>query len=271
MIFTVAYCGKIWSQNLLKQLLSLLGFVIVIGLIAAFDNSLAVWLNASDAIVGIGLGSVLFIFILRQYRNVSLALTVILVFEIVYYLLRSWIFYPSHIALSQQMTPVYETYLKRFPNLKFDANAIAWIQNITLKYQTAIWGSFQILAVFLGILLFNKTSVLKQQVKFIRFPFLIVYLLITALALSLNPITRMWGINALICMSLLYLIQGTAVLSFIWGSYFAKAKMMRTLLIMAVIINYPVLILIALIGVIDVWFDFRKLNLLEEKHESDID
>lgn len=270
MIFTVSYCGKIWSQTSLKQLTALFSFVIVIGVFAAFNNSSQVLLNSVDAIVGVGLGCFLFVLTLKRFSNLSIALVVLILFQIGYYLLRSWIFTPTLIAISSELTPVYETYLSRIPNLNYNADSIAWIQDFMLKYQAAIWGSFQILAVFLGFLLFNRNSTLKQQVRFVKFPYPIVYLLIAALALTLYPATRTWGLNALICMSVLYLIQGTAVLSFVWGDYFAKVKLMRTLLIIAVIINYPVLILIALVGVIDTWFDFRKLNVMEEKHESDI-
>ncbi|MFO7660555.1 MAG: hypothetical protein R6V77_06550 [Candidatus Cloacimonadaceae bacterium] len=256
------------SQTPVRQLIVLLVYIMTIGVIAAYDNSLAVWLNAGDAIVGIGLGCLLFILILRQRQKLNLALAALLIFQIGYYLLRSWVFAPALQALSEQMKPVYETYLERMPRLDFNADAIVWIQNLMLKYQAAIWGSFQILAVFLGFMLFNRHSAFKQRIRLIKFPYPIIYLMIATLALSLFPITRIWGLNALICMSVFYLIQGTAVLSFVWGDYFAKVKLMRTLLIMAVIINYPVLILIALVGIIDNWFDFRKLNVMEEKHES---
>jgi uncharacterized protein YybS (DUF2232 family) len=94
--------------------------------------------------------------------------------------------------------------------------------------------------------------------------------MILAIGMFLYPATRVIGTNLLICMSMLYLIQGTAVLSFVWGGFFAKARLLRTMLIMAIILNYPVMILIALIGVLDAWFNFRKLTFKEEIHESHI-
>jgi uncharacterized protein YybS (DUF2232 family) len=104
----------------------------------------------------------------------------------------------------------------------------------------------------------------------IRFPYAVVYGFIASLGLSLYPVTRLYGINLLVCMSMIYLIQGTSVLSFAWGDFFQRAKLLRAFLIMAIILNYPILVLIALTGVMDVWFDFRKLTLVEEKHESNI-
>lgn len=271
MIFTLAYCGKILSQTPIRQLLALLAYILTMAAIAVYDNSPAVWLNVTDSIIGIGLGCLIFILILRRNQKLNLALTVLLLVQVGYYLLRSWMFFPAIQALSLQSKPVYEMYLERMPKLDFNADAITWIQNFMLKYQAAIWGSFQILAVFLGFMLFNKHSFYKRSIRYIKFPYEVVYLMIAALVLTLIPTTRTWGLNALICMSVFYLIQGTAVLSFVWGGYFARVKLMRTLLIIAVIINYPILILIALVGIIDNWFDFRKLNIMEEKHESDPD
>jgi len=271
MIFTLAYCGKILSQTAVRQLLALLAYILTMAAIAVFDNSPAVWLNAADSIIGTGLGCLVFVLILRRCQKLTLALTILLLVQIGYYLLRSWMFAPAIQALSLQLKPVYEMYLERMPKLDFNTDAISWIQSFLLRYQTAIWGSFQILAVFLGFMLFNKYSANKQKIRYIKFPYEVVYLMIAALMLTLIPTTRTWGLNALVCMSMFYLIQGTAVLSFVWGDYFARVKLMRTLLITAVIVNYPILILIALVGIIDNWFDFRKLNLMEEKHESDPD
>jgi len=270
MIFSIAYSGKIWHQTLRRQIIALLGFVTVIILAAVLENDPAVWLNACDALVGVGLGLVLFILILRQRMDINIALALLLVFEIGFCFFRNWLFAPTLASISQQMTPMYETYLKRIPSLNVNMNAISWVQQIMLNYQSAIWGSIQAAGIFFGFLLFNKTSLMKQPVRMIKLPYELIFLFIAALALALYPVTRLYGINLLICMSVIYLIQGTAVLSFAWGDFFSKARLLRTFLIMAIILNYPVLILIALIGLLDVWFDFRKLTLMEEKHESDI-
>jgi hypothetical protein len=270
MIFVIAYCGKIWHLEFKRQIIILATYLLLIIMIAVYDNSLAVWLNASDAIVGIGLGAVLFVFILRQYYDLNKSLAILVIYQIGYCFFRNWLFAPTLTELSQQMTPLYETYLRKVPALEINKDTIAWIQNFMLSYQSAIWGSIQLTGSFLGFLLFNKLSFLKLQVRLIRFPFVFVFLLIVSLAMAVYQNSRLFGINLLICMSIIYLIQGIAVLSFAWGDYFAKARLLRTFLIVAVIFNYPVIILIAFIGVLDVWFDFRKLNIMEEKHESNI-
>jgi len=265
----LAYCGKIWSWTVTRQLFALLCFIAVVAVLAVLENSTQVWLNACEAIAGIGLGLVVFQYITKRWQNVNLAFSLLLLIIIGYGVLRSYIFAPSLEEISRQMTPMYDTYLKRISGLKVDNARIKWVQSFMLTYQTAIWGTMQITAAFLGYLIYNKISFLKHQVRLIRVPFACIYLMLAALALSLNPATSVLGVNLLVCVSMLYLIQGTGVLSFLWGNFFARSRMLRTLFIITIIINYPVLILIALLGLLDAWFDFRKLTKMEEKHESD--
>jgi len=271
LIFVVSYCGKIWHWEFRKQILVAALYFAVIIIVVAYDGALAVSLNASDALVGIGLGAVLFVLIVKNRLDINKALALLVVYETAYCFFRSWLFAPTLLALSKEMTPVYEAYMHRIPALQKNKEMLQWIQNFMISYQSAIWGSIQLTGVFIGFLLFNRISVLKLQIRYVRFPDRLVYLMIIALALSIYSHTRLFGINLLICSSVIYLMQGVAVLSFAWGNYFTKTKLLRTLLIIAIILNYPILILISFIGVLDVWFDFRKLNsIMEEKNESDI-
>ena len=246
----------------------LAAFALSIIVFAGLDNSAAVRLNAGDALISVGLATTLYVIILKKTMNSNLAISLVLAYITSYCFLRSWLFYPTITAISRQMIPMYKSYFLRVPNIKIDENSIRTAVDFLLTYQSAIWGSMQILALFLGILLFNRTSMFKTYVSHIRLSFFFVYALIAAMALTLYPDTRIWGINLLGCLAVIYLIQGTAVLSFAWGGFFSRTRFLRTMLIMAVILNYPILILIAFIGILDVWFDFRKLSNMEEKHES---
>jgi hypothetical protein len=266
----IAYSGKIWHLPAGKQVIMLLSFMVAVIVMASLDGSAAGWLNASDALVAVGLGTAMFVMLVKCRLDINLALYLLLMYLIGYCFFRNWIFAAHLSVISQQTAPLYESYMNRIPNLKLTPDIIASVQNIILTYQTAIWGSMHIAAAFFGFLLFNRTSTLKYPVRFIRLPYPLVYGMILAIGMFLYPATRVIGTNLLICMSMLYLIQGTAVLSFVWGGFFAKARLLRTMLIMAIILNYPVMILIALIGVLDVWFNFRKLTFKEEIHESHI-
>jgi hypothetical protein len=265
MIFLIAYSGRIWHQSSGRQVVSLLFFAAVVIGLAVWDNSAASWLNASDSLVSVGLGVTLFVLIIRHRLDINLALSLLLVYTIGYTFLRNWLFAAHMQVISLQMAPMYEVYLQRFPNLKITREMIAALQTMIMTYQPAIFGSIQISGIYFGLLLFNNSSTLKHPVRFNRLPFVIVYPLIMSAAMYLYPATKIFGLNLLICLGMVYLIQGTAVLSFFWGDFFARAKLLRVLLILAIMLNYPILILIAFIGVLDIWFDFRKLTIKEIK------
>ena len=59
------------------------------------------------------------------------------------------------------------------------------------------------------------------------------------------------------------LIQGISILEFYWGDFFKKSKFLLFLLIFSMVFNYFILILVALIGLTDIWFNFRKIYMEE--------
>lgn len=247
----------------------MISFFAVIAIWNAVDSSTQVWINSWDAAVSVGLGIMIFAAIIKHTLDFDLAVSVLLLFIVGYSFIRSWVFSPELASVFQQLAPLYESYLQKMSNLKIDSTRIKWLQDFILTYQTAIWGATQITAVFLGYMLFSRAAILKHPVSLVRLNPVFRYLFIVALALSLYARTHIGGINLLICLAAVFLIQGVGVLSFFWGAFFARIKMLRTLFIITIIINYPALVLIAFIGILDAWFDFRKLNIMEEKHESD--
>ena len=57
-------------------------------------------------------------------------------------------------------------------------------------------------------------------------------------------------------------------MDFYWGKFFKKSKFLLVLLIISIIINIPIIILIVLMGVADIWFNFRKIHIMEEIDEN---
>jgi hypothetical protein len=269
LIFTLAYSEKIWALPLREQFLPLISFFAVIAVWNAVDNSTQVWLNSWDAAVSVGLGVIIFSAIVKHSLDFDFALSALLMITITYSFVRSWLFADVLSSVFQQLAPVYESYLQKMSNLKIDSSRMLWLQQFIVTYQTAIWGVAQITAVFLGYLLFMRAAILKHPVSLVKVHSVFRYLFIVALALTLYDQTHIGGINLLACLAAVYLIQGVGVLSYFWGAFVARIKMLRTLFIITIIINYPALMLIAFIGILDAWFDFRKLNIMEEKHESD--
>jgi uncharacterized protein YybS (DUF2232 family) len=61
----------------------------------------------------------------------------------------------------------------------------------------------------------------------------------------------------------LFLIQGISNLDFYWGDFFKRSKILLFLLVVSMVFNYFILILVALIGLTDIWFNFRKIDMEE--------
>ncbi len=264
----MAYSGKIWSYPAKRLLLFLLLFFAVIGLLIVTDRSYQIWINAADAIVAAGIGICLYLYLLKTKLDINLALTGLICLLLVYSFVRSLVFAAGLEAVAKQMTDMYSQYLQRYSSFKPDAGRITQVQNLFIRYQPAFWSSTQITAAFFGLLLFNRLSILKLPVRQISLPGFLIYPLLAALGLSLYPQTKVWGINLLISLLAAYLIQGTGVLSHFWSGVFARSRMLRTLFFITIIINYPVLALISFIGVLDAWFDFRKIRNMEDINES---
>jgi len=91
-----------------------------------------------------------------------------------------------------------------------------------------------------------------------KLPWYCIWGIILGLFLSLwsLPLIRITGINMLVSFIILYGIQGFAIIFY----FFNKYNIPKVLKVISVIILFQFLNLIALVGIIDTWFDFRKLE-----------
>jgi uncharacterized protein YybS (DUF2232 family) len=94
-----------------------------------------------------------------------------------------------------------------------------------------------------------------------RMPDWVVWLVIAAGAMMIVPeeIVKIIGLNTLIVLLFLYLLQGLSIVQF----FFKKKNIPRYLraLFYALIVLYQyLLVFISAIGLFDIWVDFRKMN-----------
>ncbi len=226
---------------------------------------------AADALIWVALMMVLFILLLKQSMDMNIALFFALLFQIGYGFLRSHLYAETLILFARQMSPLMANFMKNTMNAEIPQEMLSWMQKLWTTYQVSLWSVLSIIGAFLGLILFIRANPIKWQIRYLKVPYYVVYLLIAALFCLVYQPFRTTGINLTVSLGMLYLIQGTAVLSYLTGDFFQKAKILRFLVIMAAILNYPLLVLISFLGILDVWFDFRRLNIMEEKHESNPD
>jgi len=222
-------------------------------------------IRVMDTIVGIGLVSFLFIrnFVssLRYlYSFISSALV-----AVGYALIRQVLFYD----LIKQSAETFITEYDKFLVANFTSNpeqlelfqaAVGQIKPLFTDYYVGVWSSLMITGLFIAALLVSHRSKEKWQIKQIRMPFAFIYLLIACLALFLVANAQKYGINGLIIIAPFFLFQGISILFFFWGDFFKRSKFLSIVLIGALLINPYLMILIMLIGLFDIWFNFRKIN-----------
>jgi len=119
-------------------------------------------------------------------------------------------------------------------------------------------------------LLFRKTGVRPwDEYRYWVLPEKLVWLVIAAAVLVMVPMEpgRTIGLNLLLISGLLYCFQGTSIMIF----YFYKWSvpvLLRTIIYLILFFQSFGAIILAVIGVADVWFDVRRLNSSETESDN---
>ncbi len=263
LIFILAYGEKYWNKKNNFYLI----FVAV--LVALFIGEIIETLALFDILIGVGLTSLLYFTTIHKTFDYLKTILTAFFLNVVYGLLRHLIFGKEYIQTFRQILFEHKelliTHFQDKPEqLVLVTEFIEKASSLFSKYYVGIGIATVTIALYLGSLLISKKSNIAWEHKKNRLPFGIVYVLIVSLGLLLIPKTSIIGGNLIIILIPLFLIQGSSILDFFWGNYFRKSKFLLILLIFSLVLNYYILLLIALIGMIDVWFDIRKIDSVEE-------
>ncbi len=267
MIFTLAYGGK-YREHISRFLFAMLfasALMLIIGIVEI--------VTFSDIILGIAIAVFIYFYVFRKTGNYQIAFLSAYIFNVFYAALRQMLLGAQIAENVNRAAAVYRQILESsFQNnpqqTEIAQQFVELSQQIFTRYYIGIWAVTIALGLYLGTLLVSRSNEFKWQHKSIRMPFETIYFLLAALILFLIPNSRELGINALAILAPLFLIQGISILDFFWGNFFKKSKILLFLLIISMVFNYFILSLIALIGLLDVWFDFRKINNMEDIDES---
>ncbi len=128
-------------------------------------------------------------------------------------------------------------------------------------------------AVMLGNFYILKRIIQKlQSIELTRFraPFGVVWcFIISGFVTVLLKHSLIWllALNLFLICSFLFLIQGLCIIEF-WIKKYNVSPFMRLLFLFTIFIFQFIFIFIAILGLFDMWFDYRKLNLKEETNEG---
>lgn len=273
LIFLIASGGKrIISDFSHKYVFFVLfsGIVIATAQLGLFPSDIV---RYADVLIGLGLGAVVFFNILLKTSKYEASILAFSGYTIIYAYIRSHLFGkfmlqnydllakldPSVLSMGKSLNP---------EQLAMFKSVIKIGRDLTDHYNIAIWCIGMIIAVYLGSLLLMRSKAMIWDHKFLKFPQELIYMVIGTMVLIIFPMTKVLGINLLFAILPLYLIQGVAVVDFFWGTYFARSPILRFLLILVMILNYPLLVLLVIVGLFDNWFNYRKIEIREENDEN---
>lgn len=262
LIFILAFSDKYRNKRTLFNAVYF-GFVFLLFILQVVDV-----LSLIDLLFGVGFTSVLFIWSLHRTLNFINALMSVFFMNMLYAVIRLVTFGKQYAEVISEVIEKYkEVIAQSFQNnneqLTMALEFIDTFQELFTKYYVGIWVFTIVFATYVGALILSKKGSLKWEHRKIQMPFYLIYILILALAGFLLPTVHSSGINALIMVSPLFLIQGISILDFYWRDFFKRSKFLLILLIISMVFNYFILILVALIGLTDIWFNFRKIDMEE--------
>ena len=259
MIFTI-YFGAKFQSKIYVFFSAFIGTAIALYFSQILDP-----IRILDLIIGIGLVSFVFIRSFISSYNYLYSLMKSSLIAIFYAIVRQILFFETIKQTAETVLKEYNAFITdnfsgNLEQAEIMRTAVESTKLFLTKYYAGLWSSVIILAIFIAALLISYRSNIKWKTKYIRLPFATVYILILALILSLIPNAQEYGLNGLIIIAPFFLIQGTSILTYFWSDFFKQSKFLSLVLVAFLLINPYLMILITLIGLFDIWFNFRKIN-----------
>ena len=242
-------------------------------LVGLFLANVVDWITFFDVFIGIAVSIFIYFYVMQNsgiYINAILAASAVNCF---YAVARQFVWSKQlmdNVMLAMQNVDSFlkSSLVENQEQLTFALELIETTKTILTKYYVGTWMVSIIFGLYFGSLLLSRQLQNKWDHQRIGLPFYLIYLLIISLFLFILPQVRIFGINTLMILVPLFIIQGVSILDFFWRDFFKKSKFLLFLLIFSMALNIPILILVALIGMLDIWFDFRKIRVMEENDES---
>lgn len=234
----------------------------MMALFFVFPLGLAIWMinrepglfiTASDAVWSVGLCLLLFMYSLQKGARVSSALAHGSVLIIGYGILRYVIFQKFlTLANDQAVSDLAKAFPQMFQMKEMQASLA------TMRFLIpSSWIVPQVVALFAGSIIFQQLAGQRFSLRDFGIPKYYNFLILAVLPLYFFPQMHIVLFNSLIALCVLPVIQGIGVLVYVSTLYTSNLFMM---ILLTIIITLN-LILVALLGFADIWFDFRKLHL----------
>jgi len=139
-----------------------------------------------------------------------------------------------------------------------------YLHNYPSLYAVLSLGAFYVSSMLLG----KKNEIPEFAFREFTLPKWVDIWLIAGLFLFLFRGSLPWsmGSNLLIFVTVAYMLVGMGVIFTVWKKWFEKSKILYVLFGLLIVLNNLLLFVLSFLGLLDRWFDFRKLN--RRKDES---
>lgn len=254
-VLLLLYLAKVADVGLQRPLVALGAFFIIPVIILLFDPSYSSALPALDSMMGVGLPALVFILALARWRRTTSAIAAAAVSLVIYGALRSVIF-SAHLAEIQALA---QTQLQEWMPQLFEQQLYSQSIQIMNLIMPALWIAFQIIGLFLGLMLFHRQLQMPFIWAQIQFPWQYNLLFILALPLYLIKDLHILLLTIVIAGSVLPLIQGISLII----NYLSRTiynKVIRAVLLIVLLINSISYIFITILGFADIWLNLRKIE-----------
>ncbi|MBW6516571.1 MAG: YybS family protein [Candidatus Cloacimonetes bacterium] len=238
--------------------------IICISLIVLYLSRIIPILEVSDIFGSVLLVSWIFIHVIKKTEDHSIALYYGCLSQIAYGVFRYVLFSGIYQKRVDMIFQGYETFLSSdtiIGNTNGQLESILeQIRIIMIDYHLAIWSASMIFAVYLATLFFSKRVAFKWQHHLFKLPQSLIYLLIVALVLALIQFTRVFGLNIVVIISIIMLLQGLAIVDFCCKKHLKNSRLILIAVIVLIFVNVYFALIVSLLGLIDNWLDIRKIN-----------
>lgn len=246
--------------------------LVVLTFIALISNIID-WMILSNILINVALSSYIIVHAIHREKSIENALmNVFLVSSVLsgvkYLLFKDQIEKSVLLSIKNFSDMLKTRYTENSTEYQIISDTLTRSKDLYINYNYSFSIVLILIAVMLVFVILNRKPSIMLNIKTFSSPNVIIYGLISALILLISKQSNILAYNIILPCSTFFLIQGLSVSWYYVGQWIGQSKILMIFALLSLVLNPYLLMLIALIGFIDNWTDFRKLNKLEETHEN---
>lgn len=249
------YMAKTAVVGIQSPLIVLGPFFLAPVVLILVDSAAGTALQGLDSIMGVGIPALVFLLCLIRQQRTTTSLACASGALVLYGSARAY-FFADYLGQIQQA--VQEQLNQMLPEL-MNQDLYAQSMDLMVYLMPGFWIAFQVVAMIIGLVLFHRQLSLPFLWNRIQFPWQYNLLIVLGSALYLIPGQQVVFIAAMLGLSVLPMMQGVSLL-ISYLSKFIMSKVMRAIILIAMLVNSISFIILAFIGFIDIWFNLRKIE-----------